>query len=102
MTFTPFVTSVDEHQNSATNTLVISPNPVSGISKISFNISNPGTANLSLYSSNGSLVNLIADKFVNQGTHEMVLDNSSLKPGIYYLTLKTGQVVESRKVVVIR
>jgi len=39
---------------------------------------------------------------MSKGTHEMALDNSSLKPGIYFLTLKTGQVVESRKVVVIR
>jgi len=102
MTFTPFITSVDEQENSTTNTLVISPNPVSGVSKISFTISNPGNVNLSLYNSNGALVSLISDKFMNQGTHEMVLDNSSLKPGIYYLTLKTGQVVESRKVVVIK
>ncbi len=102
MTFTPFVTFVDEQENNTKNTLVISPNPVSGVSKISFNISNLGNVNLSLYNSNGALVRPIADNFMSKGTHEMALDNSSLKPGIYYLTLKTGQVVESRKVVMIR
>jgi hypothetical protein len=102
MTFTPFVTSVDEQENNTKNTLVISPNPVSGVSKISFNISNPSYVNLSLSSNSGALVRPIADEFMSKGTHEMALDNSTLKPGIYYLTLKTGQIVESRKVVVIR
>jgi parallel beta-helix repeat protein len=102
MTFAPFVTSVDEQQNNTTNTLVISPNPVSGVSKISFDISKSGNVNLSLYNCNGVLVRPIANEFISKGPHEMALDNSSLKSGIYYLTLKTGQVVESRKVVVIR
>lgn len=102
VTFSPYITSTGEKPLVNAGTLTMAPNPCSEVSVATFTTKHDGLVNLSLYNSNGALVRSIAETVMNEGFHEVVLDNSGLKPGVYYLVLKTPGFVQSRKMVVIR
>ena len=69
--------------------ILISPNPVIDIGKVTFSMQKPDLSNIEIYSSNGILVQRSA-KQLHAGKNEVLLDVENLNPGLYLIILKTS------------
>lgn len=78
------------------------PNPFNPTTTISYQLSKPGMANLSLYDSQGKLVQVLLNEFRNAGTYEFELDAGSLSSGVYYYSLLTKDYRETKSLVLMK
>lgn len=76
--------------------ILISPNPVTDIVKVTVSVQKPDVSNIEIYSSNGMLVQRSA-KQLHAGKNEVLLDVKNLNPGLYLLILKTSSCKYSVK-----
>jgi hypothetical protein len=78
------------------------PNPVSGTTAIEFSLPAAGRAMLCVYDVTGREVVKLANGERTAGVHRVVFDASKLAAGTYFYKLTTGDVVETKKMVVSR
>lgn len=80
----------------------VTPNPISSTAKINFSISKPGKVSLNLYAISGRLVKTISEKTFTEGNHQITLDTKDLNAGIYFIRLKSDDLIGTKKFVVIK
>lgn len=78
------------------------PNPVSGITTISYGVSVPTAVRLELHDTLGREVTVLVDQVMASGWHEAILDTSFLAPGMYFYRLTAGDQVVVRRMMVVR
>ena len=78
------------------------PNPFTGTTKIEFRMKKSGLVHIAVYDAFGKEMVTLVHEQVKPGIHETVLDAGSLLSGVYYLTMKAGTYIETRKVLVMR
>ena len=76
--------------------ILISPNPLTDIGKITVSMEKPDVSDIEIYSSNGMLVQRSA-KQLHAGKNEVLLDVKNLDPGLYLIILKTSSCKYSVK-----
>ena len=78
------------------------PNPFNPSTKISYSL--PERANVSLVITNalGQEVARLVNETKDAGLHEVVFDASNYSTGIYYYTLRAGDYVQTRKMLLIK
>ena len=89
------------NQSFATNQdlLHVFPNPVSSNAIIKFEVAGSGPVELSIRDLNGREVATIIKSSFEKGSHQVQLDATRLKPGIYFCTLKTNNGISTQKVI---
>lgn len=82
----------------------IGPNPVCGITAISFSLPDGCTADarLDLFDINGRKVDILLNNEPISGVNEIILDTSNLSVGVYLCRLAAGDYVSVRRMVVVR
>jgi ligand-binding sensor domain-containing protein len=98
-------TNIHKLQQNSDFSFFFYPNPVKDYGTFSFSLSESSRVELSAYNINGQLINILFNKEMNKGKHEIscpVTNSSgkSLYPGIYFLRLDTENEVKTKKVVV--
>lgn len=85
------------------------PNPFNPFTKIRFTISSKIKYNstsqfvtLKIFDVLGREVKTLVNSELREGTHEVVLDARFLNSGVYFYTLKAGNFVETRKLVLVK
>jgi len=83
------------------------PNPFNGETRIRFTIKESTRINLTIYDGRGKKVRTMFDGQLNQGMHQIYWNGSSdgqspVASGIYFLCLRTGDHLSTRKLVYIR
>lgn len=78
------------------------PNPFNPVTNISFLVSKSAVVKLSVYNSNGKEVEILADNFLNPGRYKIEWNAVNYSSGIYYYCLKSGEFVQTRKMVLIK
>jgi hypothetical protein len=83
------------------------PNPVIGESRITYSIKDASVVQLSLYNCRGQCVCRLVDEVKTGGSHTAVWDRkddygSRVSPGMYFIRMKAGGLVLTKRVVVIR
>jgi flagellar hook assembly protein FlgD len=78
-----------------------SPNPVRGLTKITFNLTSNERVTIKLYDLKGQEVATITDKSYLQGENEVSFDASDLTVGVYTYRMQYGNKNEVRKMVVL-
>jgi len=73
------------------------PNPAKDETHFSFYINNSGRVKLRLYNTEGKMVKVIVDEFLNYGEHDIKLNVRGLAPGTYVYRLEAGKFTSSRK-----
>ncbi|MEI6091281.1 MAG: immunoglobulin domain-containing protein [bacterium] len=70
----------------------ITPNPVSTVCTLNFNVSETGLINIVLYSSTGQVVSTLANSTFVEGTHNLTIDTGILDiaSGTYFVLIQTG------------
>lgn len=80
------------------------PNPVKDQADIRLNLEQDGFVTLSLYDAQGRLLHVFRQQFIPKGTHYVPVNAGAsgleLKPGIYFVSLQTGNSFNSVKMIV--
>ncbi len=79
------------------------PNPFTGKTTISYTLAEPGSVALVLTNMLGEeVISLVRSGNHSAGKYSMEFDGSSLVPGVYFLTLQSGAISTTRKMVITR
>ncbi len=86
---------------------VARPNPFNACATIQFTIEKGGIAEITVYDVSGRRVRTLVNSFVPAGVHEVIWDGRNdsggrVASGLYLYRLRTGGVVETRKMVLLR
>jgi hypothetical protein len=72
--------------------ILIIPNPVCDLTTINFSLQNEKRLKVSIYSLNGELVTVVADRVFSSGKHNLlwnrIADGKTAKQGIYFLNIE--------------
>jgi len=78
------------------------PNPFSDLTIIRFAISNQSFVSLKVYNIIGEEIVDLAGKMYSPGVHSEIFDASQLSGGIYFLSLQVNDLVQTRRMVLIK
>ena len=98
-------TGMEEENNAAAGgnnmNLSISPNPVSGLTTFSFELSLSGNASLNIYDASGRIRTAVMNTDFEAGQYDVVWD-SNLPSGVYLAVLKRGSQTAAQRLILIR
>ncbi|MBZ0183506.1 MAG: carbohydrate binding domain-containing protein [Melioribacteraceae bacterium] len=75
------------------------PNPFNPSTVISFGLPENSLVNIKVYNILGEVVSEIINKELNAGKHQITFDASNLSSGIYLYTIKAGEFVQTKKMI---
>jgi len=75
------------------------PNPFNPVSRIKFDIPQSGFVKLAVYDILGKEVSLIVNQYLGEGSYTADLNASVLSSGIYFYTLRSGNYVTTKKMI---
>lgn len=78
------------------------PNPFNPVTKIKFEISQNDFVNISVYDLNGRLVEELVNENISAGTYEVNFTAKNLSSGIYFYKLKTSDVTQTKKMILLK
>jgi hypothetical protein len=78
------------------------PNPFNPSTRIEFSIPNAEFVNLKIYDILGREILNLVDEEMQPGLHFVELDASSLASGIYFYTLKAGEFLATKKMILLK
>ena len=78
------------------------PNPFNPTTTISFTISNDDFVTLDIYNVAGQKVDTLVNDLKAAGTHSVVWDSSGLSAGVYFYTLKSGDLSKTMKMTLLK
>lgn len=104
----PLVVGVNENELSV-NDFVLEqnyPNPFNPSTRIQYQVPSSGFVTLKVYDVLGNEVVTLVDKYMSSGTYETEFNASSgveyLASGIYYYTLQSGELIQTKKMILLR
>lgn len=98
-TFTTLINSVDEELASEYQATV-TPNPVSGIANLSFNLPKHQFVGIYLFNNIGSMISVLNHSQLSEGMHKLVLNSSKLDNGSYFINFIIGNKTFTLKFIV--
>ncbi len=78
------------------------PNPFRGATTLAFTLSEARRVSLSVHDVAGREVAILADGVLPAGRHERRFDAGALPRGVYFVSMRSGARVESRKMLIVR
>jgi hypothetical protein len=78
------------------------PNPASEASTISFTVTTAGMVSIEVFDASSKIVAVLVHQSMQPGSYETTFDTGSVASGVYYYRMQTGDVVETKKLVVVR
>ena len=79
-----------------------SPNPFNPTTTISFEIAEPGNVTIDVYNVAGQKVDTIVNDHMEDGTHSSVWDASGFSAGVYFYTVKSGNLSKTMKMTLLK
>ena len=76
------------------------PNPVNGITTITYRLYEAADVTLDVFDITGKKVANLVNEYQTAEDHKIDFDASALKPGIYFYKIKAGQAEETKKMIV--
>ena len=78
------------------------PNPFNPSTKIRFTILNFGFTDLKIYDTIGNVVATLVNQELSEGKYEVEFDGDELTSGVYFYILKSGNFIETKKMILLR
>ena len=78
------------------------PNPFNPSTSISFTLPEAGHVTLNIYSITGQLVSQVVNERLSSGSHSVTVDGSHLSSGLYIYQLQSGDLVQSKKMMLVK
>ncbi len=103
---TVFVNNISTEIPSAYSLAQNYPNPFNPVTKIKFDVPNVKQASLlvalKVYDVMGREVQTLVNESLKPGTYEVTFDGSSLNSGVYFYMIKSGDFVQTKRMVLIK
>ncbi len=102
---TSLIVSVEDEEESLPNEISLSqnyPNPFNPTTKIKFSIHHSQFATLKVYDILGREIKTLLNKPMQPGSYEVEFDGNDLPTGVYFYRLSAGDLVEARKMLLIK
>jgi hypothetical protein len=96
---------VDDDNNSVPREFYLAqnyPNPFNPSTKIKFQIADAGIVSLKVFDILGNEVLTLVNEQKPAGSYEVEFDASSLTSGVYFYQLKSGNLVQTKKMVLLK
>jgi hypothetical protein len=78
------------------------PNPFNPTTNNKFSLPKDGNASLKIYDVNGKVVATFLNGFVKAGSYNAQVDGTGFTSGVYFYTLNSGDLTETRKMVLLK
>jgi hypothetical protein len=78
------------------------PNPFNPETKISFTLASANNVRLSVYDILGNEIFILANENKEAGEHTITFNAAGLSAGVYFYTLKTGEFLETKKLILLK
>ena len=78
------------------------PNPFNPSTTISFDLRKEADVNLTVFNSNGEIVNRLLDRNMKSGNHTINFNAEKLNSGVYFYRLSVDGVTQSRKMILVK
>ena len=79
------------------------PNPFNPSTNIKFDVKNNSNVKITIYNSQGKIVEDLVNEQMNAGTYEIMWNASSQASGIYFYQLESeGRIIESKKMLLVK
>lgn len=75
------------------------PNPFSGSTTLSFVLPVTASTSIKLFDIYGSLISVISNNEMKEGPHQITLDGTTLKEGMYFYTIESENTTERHKLI---
>lgn len=96
------ITGTNNGQPSAFELKQNYPNPFNPTTKIDFSVPESGLVSLNIYDVSGKMVGQLVNNVLRGGSYSAEFNASNLSSGIYFYTLKTGSMVQTKKMMLIK
>jgi hypothetical protein len=78
------------------------PNPFNPVTNIKFDVVNYGPVTINVYNSVGQLVSTIVNKTFAPGSYLVSWDGSNMASGVYFFELRTDNIVQTKKMMLLK
>lgn len=78
------------------------PNPFNPVTHIRFSILKTTDVKLAVYNVMGEEINRIVEQKLNAGTYNADFDGSNFASGVYFYTIKAGDFIQTKKMILIK
>jgi len=79
-----------------------SPNPFNPTTTINFEVANPGNVTIDVYNVAGQKVDTIVNEYMEDGTHSRVWDATGFSAGVYFYTVKSGNMSKTMSMTLLK
>lgn len=97
-------TSVENERIQPTKTQIAGnyPNPFNPTTTIQFDVAQNSSVTIDVFNMLGQKVATLADRYYTAGTHQLNWDASDMSSGVYFLRLSTGNILDVKKVMLLK
>jgi hypothetical protein len=78
------------------------PNPFNPITKISYTLAKSGFVEIDVFDMLGRKVKTSVNEFQTYGNHQSIFDASELSSGIYFYQIKSGNFIQTKKMILLK
>ena len=82
--------------------LEIYPNPFNPSTTIKYRLHVNSDIQIDIYDQNGRLIQTLVDQYLVKGNYETEFDGTEFPSGVYFVTLKAGNYLENKKIVLLK
>ncbi|MBK9334841.1 MAG: T9SS type A sorting domain-containing protein [Ignavibacteria bacterium] len=98
ISITPISTNVPDRYSLSQNY----PNPFNPTTNINFTVPKSGFVKMNVYDINGREVSTLVNQEMTPGTYKVDFDASNLSSGIYYYSMTSGDIVETKRMTLVK
>ena len=91
--------SVEEISTLPSTSFTVWPNPFSSGITVGYNLANQGLVRIDILNPMGQIVNCLINEVQEQGIHAVRWEPGNTFPGIYFIRIREGMVVQIKKVI---
>ena len=104
-TLTITLTGVEKNPTSVPTVYDLSqnyPNPFNPTSTIRYDIPKTGFVNISVYNILGEKISVLVNEMKSPGHYEIIFDAKKLSSGIYIYSIRAGDFIQSKKMILMK
>jgi hypothetical protein len=76
------------------------PNPFSHTTSVKFNLFQTEKVSLKIFDLNGRLIQTLADNVIEEGEHQMEINDDKMNAGMYFVQMQTAELSKTEKLVI--
>ena len=97
--YTPGISSDDSEIPVPDNTIEVNPNPAQSKFQLEYHLTMAQFVNISILNNVGEVMEVLHNGIQKQGVHRTLVHAEGMKPGVYFIVMKTNQSTTTKKII---